>query len=318
MSKLWTDEIINVMFGLYDDHTFEEIAKIINKKFKRKFSPNAIRKSAERHKYPVDDFSVPEMPKILALDIETKPLTAYVWGLWNNDVGLSMLNADWCILSWAAKWLHKDKIYYEDQRDAKDIHNDKKILKKIWKLLDEADIVLTQNGIRFDIPKLNARFVMNGMEPPSSFRHIDTLRIAKRNFKFTSNKLEFMTDKLCKTKKLKHAKFPGFKLWDECMKGNKEAWDEMKLYNVADIESLIELYHVLAPWDSSLNFSVYNESDKPTCSCGSQEFKKSGFYYTNASKFQKYRCKSCGREIRDKQNILTKKKKKGMTVGTIR
>lgn len=109
-------------------------------------------------------------------------------------------------------------------------------------MLDEAEIVITQNGKKFDQKKLNARFILNGFQPPSSYKHIDTLCIARKHFGFTSNKLSQLTDKLCKKyKKLSHNNFPGFELWQECIKGNIEAWNEMEKYNRQDVLSLEEL-----------------------------------------------------------------------------
>src|SRR5271165_5802739 len=138
-------------------------------------------------------------PKVLVLDIETAPLLGYVWSIWEQNVALNQINSDWHVLSWAAKWLgdSPDKMLYMDQRNAKNIEDDTKILEEIWRLLDEADVVITQNGKSFDIKKLNARFAINGMQPPSSFKQIDTKIIAMKHFGFTSNKLEYMTDKLC-------------------------------------------------------------------------------------------------------------------------
>ena len=292
-----------------DNH---QISKKVNAKFKTKHNSETIRKCLKKYTMPIIEFEKPKMPKILAIDIETKPLTAFVWGLWNNDVSLNMLGSDWSILSWCAKWVGEDHIYYQDLRGSKNINDDSKLLKQIWQLMDEADIILSQNGVRFDVPKLNSRFIINGMQPPSSFRQIDT-KIMARKFGFTSNKLEYLTNKLCKkNKKSKHAKFSGFAMWDECMKGNKEAWKEMEEYNKMDVLSLEELYFKLAPWDNKINFSVYNDDDEPTCSCGSQSFKKSGFAYTNSSKFQKYKCTNCGREVRDKINLLDKHKRRNM------
>lgn len=246
-------------------------------------------------------------PKILVYDIETSPIVAHVWRLWDNNVTLNQIVEDWTVLSWAAKWLGspEDEVIYEDCRKK----SEKKILEGIWKLLDETDIVLTQNGKKFDQKKLNARFIQHGMQPPSSYRHIDTLQIAKRTFGFTSNKLAYMTDKLCtKYKKLTHAKFPGFDLWKQCLAGNPEAWEEMRVYNIHDILSLEELYYVLAPWDNSINFDVYLGDG--TCKCGNHEFKKSGFHFTNVSKFQKWKCTACGFEHRDTDNLLSKEERK--------
>jgi hypothetical protein len=254
-------------------------------------------------------------PLVVLLDIETAPLLGYCWGMWENNLGLNMIKTDWYILSWSAKILGEPTVYYKDQRDAKNIEDDKELLKDIWKLLDRADVVITQNGIRFDIKKLNARFILNGMQPPSSFKNIDTLKIAKAKFAFTSNKLEYMTDKLCtKYKKLSHKKFPGFELWKECLAGNIEAWKEMEKYNKHDVLSLEELYEKLIPWDSSVNFNLYNDSEENECKCGSSEFIKKGYAYTAVSKFQKYKCKECGAETRGRKDLFSKEKKASLRV----
>lgn len=250
-------------------------------------------------------------PRILFLDIETSPILASVWGLWENNVPLNMIERDWFILSWAAKWSDEKKVMYQDQRKAKDIEDDSKLLQGIWDLLDQSDIIVTQNGKAFDIKKLNARFVLNGMKPPSSFKHIDTKQIASQNFAFTSNKLEYLSQNLnTKFKKLKHAKFGGFSLWKECLKGNIKAWDEMKKYNIHDVLSLQELYEKLLPWAKNVpNFNVYHNDYHHMCHCGSKELKRYGYAYTSTGKFQRFVCKKCGRESRDSKNILEKEKR---------
>ena len=249
-------------------------------------------------------------PKVLLLDIETSPILSHVWGLFDQNVGLNQIKSDWHLLSWAAKWLDDKKIMYQDQRSQKNIEDDSKILKGIWSLLNEADIVITQNGISFDCKKLNARFVLNGMSPPSSYRHIDTLRLAKKHFAFTSNKLEFMTSKLCtKYKKQQHKKYPGFELWSECLKGNKSAWREMEKYNKYDVLALEELYHKLQPWDNTIDFSVYSDDLNSVCQCGNDIFYRDGFSYTAGGKYQRYECSKCRAKTQDKVNLLNKAKR---------
>jgi len=253
-------------------------------------------------------------PKVLIYDIETAPIISHVWGLWKNNVGLNQIERDWHILSWSAKWLNDDKIYYEDQRNAKNIEDDKKILEGIWKMIDEADIIVTQNGKKFDEKRLNARFIINGFQPPSSYKHIDTLEIAKRKFGFTSNRLEYMTSKLCNNyKKSKHKKFPGHELWSECMKGNLEAWEEMRTYNEIDVLSLEELFTKLSPWSDEVNFNLYHDELISACKCGGN-YKKNGYVYTQKSKFQRYKCVDCGSQVRDSQNLFDKDKRKSLKV----
>lgn len=249
-------------------------------------------------------------PRILVIDIETSPIVSYTWGLFDQNVALNQVVEDWSILSYCAKVLGEDKIYYADQSKAKDKRNDKKLLQGLWKLLDEADIVIGQNSIAFDVKKIKARMVIHGMKPPSSFEQLDTMRIAKKHFNFTSNKLEYLSKTLCtKHKKLTHKKFAGFELWKECLKGNKQAWAEMKAYNIEDVLATEELYLKLQPYDNSLNYNLYDDSETTVCSCGSTHFKKNGYKYTSAGKYQRYVCKQCGTESRNRINLFSKEKK---------
>lgn len=259
-------------------------------------------------------------PRILLADIETSPIISYTWGIFDQQVSLNQIKQDWHLLSFSAKWLGSSKIIYKDQRNKKDITDDTDLLKEIWKLLDEADIVITQNGKKFDIKKLNARFIIKGFQPPSSFKQIDTLVLAKKYFGFTSNKLEYLSNTLNKKyKKQTKRHFAGFDLWKECLKGNIKAWKEMEKYNKYDVLSLEEVYNKLIPWDNSINFNIY-KSD-PTdiqCKCGNRSFVRNGFAYTAKGKFQRYRCEKCGSETRDTQNLLSKEEMKNIRVGTKR
>jgi hypothetical protein len=255
------------------------------------------------------------LPKVLIFDIETSPILGYVWQLFDQNVALEQIKEDWHILSWSAKWLDSPEIFYDDQRNEKDISNDKRLLKGIWKLLDEADIVVTQNGKKFDVKKLNARFILNGFKPPRSYKHIDTLQIVKSKFGFTSNKLAYLTDKLNKNyKKQSHSEFGGFKLWAECLKGNIEAYKSMEKYNKYDVLALEELFKILSPWDNSIDFNMFHESTENVCKCGNKHFKKSGFHYTQRAKFQKYKCTKCGCELRGTKDLHSDKKKKSLLV----
>lgn len=237
--------------------------------------------------------AAPQGPRVLLIDIETAPITAYVWGLWKQNVGLNQIKEEWNILSFCAKWLHAEDVIYDDARN--DPADDSHLLEQVWALLDEADIVIAQNGKRFDMPKLNARFVLAGKLPPRPYKLVDTLLMAKQQFGFTSRKLEWMTAKLCRThQKNKHSKFPGFDLWAECLKGNIEAWDEMKEYNIPDVLSMEELYLVLRPWYvGHPNVAIYFDDDeaKYRCpKCGSEHIQQKGFTYTQSGQYEHMHC----------------------------
>ena len=258
-------------------------------------------------------------PKILTLDIETAPLKATVWGIWQQNVPLSRINTDCYCLSWSAKWYGSNDVMYEDKRDSWDTEDDYELVQGMWKLLDEADMVITQNGKKFDIKRLNTRFLIHGMKPPSNFKHVDTLQEAKRWFNFSSNKLEFMTDKLCKTyKKLKHGTYAGNELWDACLRGDMKAWDEMEEYNIYDVLSLEELYTIMRPYMKlHPNLNVFYDDNKLRCNCGGEEFSHNGYHYSNLSKFDRFSCDSCGSEVRGRVNLFSKEKRASLRMNVV-
>ena len=253
------------------------------------------------------------LPKVLFFDIETAPNRLMGYSLWNQNFGLNQIESEWFCLSFAAKWLGSDEVMYTDMRGIVNTEDDTHILDELWKLFDEADVLIGQNSKAFDVKKMNARWILNGYQPPSPYKQIDTLDIAKRNFAFTSRKLEWMTDKLCDNKKLTHGKFAGFELWKQCLLDNKEAWQEMEDYNKMDVVSLEELYLKMAAWDDKhVNFNLYNDIAEHVCRCGSKRIKEDGFAYTGVSKFQQYRCLDCGATTRGRENLFSKEKRKSL------
>lgn len=268
------------------------------------------------YKSPADHGTKPGQARMLFLDIETAPILGNVWSIWQQNVGLNQIERDWYILSFGAKWLGDDTVIYHDQSRASDIEDDSALLRKLWKLLDAADIVVAHNGKQFDLKKINSRMALAGMRPYSPVKVVDTLIIAKARFKFTSNKLEYLADKLnTKYKKLVHGKYPGFALWKGVLSGDKAAWAEMRTYNEYDVLSLEELYLILRPWDSKHpNVDVYDDThDGQACpTCGGYHLQKRGFHRTNIGKYQRLSCNDCGSWSHARQPINTKTKRKGL------
>lgn len=226
------------------------IAKLFYEKFGYIRTPDSIKHCLQLYTIGIDQ----DIKKVLILDIETAPIQAYVWGLFDQNVGINMIKADWYVLSWTAKWIDEEKVSYQDQRNKKgaSIENDKEILKPLWKMINEADIVITQNGVKFDMKKLNSRFLIHGLGMPDPYKNIDTLKLAKKYFSFTSNKLEYMSAKFNTTyKKQDHREFPGFELWKGCLAGNIKAWNCMKSYNQYDVLATEELFLKLSEFDKT-------------------------------------------------------------------
>lgn len=210
------------------------------------------------------------MNRVLCLDIETAPMLAYIFDLKTEYVHPENIKEDWYVLAWAAKWVGDpaSKMIYGDQSRSKDIKNDKKLLYNLWLLLNEADVVLTQNGRKFDHKKLNARFMIHGFKPPKPFQHFDTYQLVSKVASFTSNGLDYLTKTLNKKyTKLSHKKYPGLKLWKECMARNMDAWKEMEKYNIHDVLSTEELYLNIRAWAPDSFPKVYDYTNSAT-QCG--------------------------------------------------
>lgn len=179
--------------------------------------------------------------KILFLDLELAPNLAAVWGLWNQNINVENVINDSYVLSWAAKWHGSDETEYSSLG----MTSRRNMIKEIHKLLEEADVVISYNGDRFDLPILNQEFLLLGLSPPAPYRSVDLLRTMRRRFRGTSNKLSYWLDRLDLGEKVKHR---GAKLWLDCMNGDKEAFAEMEEYNIGDVVELEKLYDRVLPW----------------------------------------------------------------------
>lgn len=277
-------------------------------------------------------------PKILVIDIETAPMISFHWGLWDQNIGLEQQITDWFIFAFAAKWVGSKEVIYMDQRsiqtgqnilsNAQKLSNDKKMVKKIAALLDEADIVLGQNSKGFDTKKINTRIKFHNsrakskaarIEIPSSYKHIDTMLLNKKHFSDTSNKLEYMSKTYnSKYKKLDHKEYPGFKMWRAVMEGDRKVWGVVEEYNKFDVLSTEEYWQGIKAWDNSINFNVYREEEDTVCTCGSRNFKFNGHSYTSVGKYRRYKCKDCGSELKSRFSELTKEKRASLKTGTVR
>ena len=236
------------------------------------------------------------MTKILLLDIETSPNRAHVWGIWQQNVGLNQLLESSKTLCFAAKWLGKDEVIFNSSYNT----SHKKMLKEIHKMIDEADAVIHYNGTKFDIPTLNKEFLLAGMSPPSPVKQIDLLQVAKKQFRFVSNKLDYVSQALGLGKKTEHM---GHELWVKCMNKDPEAWKLMEEYNRNDVILLERVYYKFLPWiKHHVNMNHFN--DETVCpNCGSNHYQKRGFALTTVSKFQRYQCQGCGNWFRSNKNL---------------
>ncbi len=246
--------------------------------------------------------------KILYIDIETAPTLVYTWTLFPKYISIDDVQTAGYTMCWAAMWDGEREVHFSSMfKDGEEA-----MLKKIHKLLDEADAVVHYNGTKFDIPTLNREFIRHGMEPPSHYHQIDLLKTVRKQFKFQSSKLDFVCQQLGLGGKVKHK---GMSLWYGCMEGDKRAWKQMESYNKRDVKILHKLYKNILPWiHNHPNVGMWiDDPQRPVCSnCGSQNLQRKGTQYnTKASSYDRYKCNSCGTPLRARlqskptsQNVL--------------
>jgi DNA polymerase elongation subunit (family B) len=232
--------------------------------------------------------------RILMLDIERSPNIAYVWGLFKENIPLARIIDTSNLLCYAAKWYGEDKIYYDSIYKT----STKKLLVGLHKLIDTADAVVHYNGTEFDMPVINTAFVQYGITPPAPYKNIDLLQVVRKQFKFTSNKMDFVSDYLGTGRK----KETTFDLWIGCMNNDQKSWEIMEDYNIEDVLILERLYVKLLPWiKGHPNHGLYSTDGLICPTCGSKNFQKRGFAFTTTGRYQKYCCTDCGSWFRDKK-----------------
>lgn len=256
------------------------------------------------------------------MDLETAPAAGYHWGRWDQNISGVQVISESYLLSWAARWLDSDEVMYDSlpqhkKRYKQEPQNDIEIVKSLSAVMNQADIMVAHNGDKFDIKWLRKQLVMHGLPNISTQRTVDTLKVAKRYFNFPSNRLDELAVYLgLDNRKIK----TDFNLWKDCIKGDKGAWSQMVDYNIQDLEPLAEVYLRLRPYmNNHPNLAVYEDNIETSCpSCNSKEIVKNGYYYSNLSRFQRYKCSSCGNQnIRGRTNLLSKEDRQALLTNAI-
>lgn len=241
--------------------------------------------------------------KILLLDIETAPNRAYVWGMWKQNINPEWIDANGYVLCWTAKWLGDTESHFCRLKNGKH----KNLLGPIHKMLSEASAVIHYNGTSFDIPTLNKEFLIHGFTPPSPYKQIDLLLTVRDQFRFPSNKLDYICKTLDIGEKLRHE---GPQLWLDCMADKDDAWKRMEAYNRKDVDLLEQLYRELLPWIKKHPNRAAMAGLECCPSCGSFDYKPQGTYLANQLRYPQYKCGNCGTWFRGTKSINPKGEKR--------
>ena len=246
-----------------------------------------------------------EPQKVLLFDIETTPILAYTWGLWNQNIPIGAIQKDWQVMCWSAKWLGQKTMYNSNFID----FDEKTVVEHLWNLLDEADVVVAHNGKQFDVKKMNAKFLEFGLGNPSYYKTVDTLQIVKGNLSLTSNKLDWVAKFIDEDRKNK----VDFDIWLRCMDGDKKAMKTMQKYCDQDVNVLERVYLRIRYLDK--NTPAYIGGDKLRCNaCGSTDLVWTSNKLTASGIYQVYTCCECTHNVQAKGNIQPKHIQRGNSV----
>lgn len=241
--------------------------------------------------------SLLKKPRIAFYDLENAPSLGWYYDRYKEG-NIVADEQDWFLLSFAWQWADEKKVHCKALCDypgyAKNKTDDGPLVKDLHKLFDEADILIAHNGDRFDRRKSNSRFLGCGLPPPSPYKTIDTLKIARRQFMQTSNKLGELGDFLGLGSKIPTT---GWSLWRRCIDGDPKAWSLMKQYNRRDVALLRQVYDKLRAWHPNPpNMRAFTGLQCcPVPTCGSFNIQKRGTDFSKTRHYQRLRCQDCGK-----------------------
>jgi len=256
-------------------------------------------------------------PKILIFDLESSPMISYHFQMWKVNIGINQVIEKPHLLTWSAKWAF-EKEMFSDRLTSEEVlrHNDGRIVKSLWEMMNQADIIVAHYGNGFDLPLSNARFLLHGLQPLSSYKSVDTKAVASKYFKLYSNKLDAIAELFGLPGKIETT----FDLWKGCMEGDEQSLIDMETYNRQDVVVLENVYKKLLPFITNHpNISLYDDSTEKACTrCGSHKLEKlEKMHRTTVSAFVTYRCTECGAISRERKSSLPKEKRPNLLTSAI-
>lgn len=183
------------------------------------------------------------------------------------------------------KWLgDKETHLYSDWE-----HGHVEMLIAVHEMMSHADAIVTYNGDKYDLPKLQGEFLLNGLGPTPPCTSIDVLKAVKK-FGFFMNRLGFVGPLLSLGSKIEHE---GFSLWSKVDNGDETAQKKMAKYCVQDVKLLEKLYLRVRPFIR--NHPHMGKVGANECgACGSTHVQSRGTRRTRAYKIQRLQCQDCG------------------------
>lgn len=258
-------------------------------------------------------------PNIFVWDLETTPNRGYFWGLWNENIQYNALDRERSIICGSWKQLDEPPVYTTSVLDnrkffKRDVYDDYYPVKRLREVLAEADLLIAHNGDKYDLKFFNSRCIFHGLKPiPSRVPTVDTLKVAKKHFRFNSNRLDYIGSHLLGETKLETSKGLWLKIVrdDTPYEERVKAVEEMIAYNQQDVVLLEKVYKEMLPYMSNHpNMNLLYKTDGHACpNCGGFDLHKRGFSLSRTASKQRYQCRSCGAWSQGQETLLTSNKR---------
>jgi hypothetical protein len=241
-------------------------------------------------------------PKILIWDVEVSTVQLLIqnYGLKNyiKYFNPQDIKRDWVLLSVAWKW-HGDKYCHCVSVKPESPLNDKGVVDSFYSVLQEADIIIGHNIKAFDVKKFNSKVVEYGYAPVmfKSNQVVDTLTLCRKYFKFSSNKLSYVAQKLGLDAKDESPE------WDKVLAGDEDEIRYMRKYNKQDVIVNEQIYDKIKGWhETHFNLNaiakIVDTEGLPVnvCqTCLSPSVWSKGFVMmANGKKKRRWKCNNCG------------------------
>lgn len=244
--------------------------------------------------------STPRMKQaqIVTLDVERLPgsFTADFWDL--NAFKGRRIHPD-MVTEWprticvAWRWYGTKRTEFASEWD----DGTEGMLRRVWDVVDRAEVVYGHAVERFDIRKLSTEWRDLGLSPPSPVKYLDTLKEARRTFGDESNTLAALTQRLgIETKTDKY----NVEMARAAIAGDKAAQRRLKNYNVGDIAASEALVDALRGWlpGHPIMGGPIADGELFCPQCGSADLERNGWHLATVQQFARYVCKNCGGHAR--------------------
>lgn len=225
----------------------------------------------------------------LFFDIEVSYCKGWFWRpSYNTSISYNQILEHAKIICISYKWEGQDKIYNLKWDSKK---NDKSILEKFIKIVEQADEIVGHNSDKFDIKWIRTRCIFHGIQMFPRYNSFDTLKFFRSHTNQPSNRLDDIGDYFGIGRKIKNEEG----LWIKVIENNdRKALNRMVKYCDNDVLLLERVYTLSKPYSLNKIHTTGIKSDCPEC--GSDNVKLWGMFYTaGGTSKQRLKCNDCGK-----------------------